>query len=234
MKIGMVNQPWSVNPPINSADSIAILSYEMARRLARSHEVISYSPGFRGEAASEIADGILFRRVSRVVDRVLKPLRLLDSTRLLAPRRPHVASVFYYPGYIFQVARDLARQQCDIIHLHNFSQYARVIRAFNPFARIVLHMHCDWLTMLDPQMVRGRMERADLILGVSDFITKRLKNAFPDFGHGAVRFIMALTQTISALLTRPMRLRTANASSTRVASRPRKACTSCWMRSSGC
>jgi glycosyltransferase involved in cell wall biosynthesis len=180
MKIAMVNQPWSACPPRGSADSIAILADDMSRRLV-THEVTVYAPRFDGESAEETIAGIRYCRVSRYPDYPLKPLRLLDRMGVLNPRRPHVASRLYFLGYIIQVARDISRRQCDIIHLHNFSQYVPIVRYFNPRARIVLHMHCDWLTMLDEDLVRPRIAKADLVLGVSDFVTSRLKARFPEF-----------------------------------------------------
>jgi len=181
MKIAMVNQPWSACPPRGSADSIAILADDMSRRLAGSHEVTVYAPRFDGEAAEESIAGLNYRRVSRYLDYPLKPLRLLDRMGVLNSRRPHVASKLYFLGYILQVARDISRRQIDIIHLHNFSQYVPIVRFFNPRAKIVLHMHCDWLTMLDENLVRPRIAQADMVLGVSDFVTSRLKARFPEF-----------------------------------------------------
>jgi glycosyltransferase involved in cell wall biosynthesis len=180
MKIAMVNQPWSACPPRGSADSIAILADDMSRRLAAHHEVTVYAPRFDGEQAEETIAGLGYRRVSRYLDYPLKPLRLLDRVGVLNPRRPHVASPLYFLGYILQVARDISRRQCNVIHLHNFSQYVPIVRFFNPRARIVLHMHCDWLTMLDEKLVCPRIAKADMVIGVSDFVTDRLKARFPD------------------------------------------------------
>jgi glycosyltransferase involved in cell wall biosynthesis len=181
MKIAMVNQPWSACPPRGSADSIAILADDMSRRLAGPHELTVYAPRFDGESAEESIAGLCYRRVSRYLDYPLKPLRLLDRMGIGNPRRPHVASRLYSLGYILQVARDTSRRRCDIIHLHNFSQYVPIVRYFNPRAKIVLHMHCDWLTMLDEKLVRPRIAKADMVLGVSDFVTSRLKARFPEF-----------------------------------------------------
>ncbi|HEX4125725.1 MAG TPA: glycosyltransferase family 4 protein [Tepidisphaeraceae bacterium] len=153
----------------------------MSRRLVHGHDVTVYAPRFDGESAEESIAGLSYHRVSRYLDYPLKPLRLLDRLRIANPRRPHVASRLYFLGYILQVARDIRRRQCDIIHLHNFSQYVPIVRFFNPRARIVLHMHCDWLTMLDEKLVRPRIAQADMVLGVSDFVTDRLKAKFPEF-----------------------------------------------------
>jgi glycosyltransferase involved in cell wall biosynthesis len=40
-------------------------------------------------------------------------------------------------------------------------------------------MHCEWLTQLDRRLVDQRLAKADVIVGVSDFITDRIREAFP-------------------------------------------------------
>jgi glycosyltransferase involved in cell wall biosynthesis len=81
----------------------------------------------------------------------------------------------------------IAGQQCDIIHIHNFSQFVPIVRTFNPRAKIVLHMHCEWLSQLNREAVQQhphsgiakRIERADLIIGCSNHITNKIRDRFP-------------------------------------------------------
>jgi glycosyltransferase involved in cell wall biosynthesis len=77
----------------------------------------------------------------------------------------------------------LRKENCDIVHIHNFSQLVPIIRAFNPEIKIVLHMHCEWLTQLDRAMIESRLGHVNLIIGVSDFITKKIQFCFPEFAH---------------------------------------------------
>ncbi|MGH7456360.1 MAG: glycosyltransferase family 4 protein, partial [bacterium] len=79
----------------------------------------------------------------------------------------------------WQVANDLRKRQCDIVHLHNLSQFVPVIRAFNPGIKIVLHTHCEWLTQLDHAMIERRLREVDLIIGCSEYVTKKIRLAFP-------------------------------------------------------
>ena len=98
-------------------------------------------------------------------------------------KRPLFASRLYYFRYALQVARDLKRENCDIVHLHNFSQFVPIIRTFNPKVKIVLHMHCEWLTQLDRAMIAKRLRAADLIVGCSEYITEKIRRGFPRFAQ---------------------------------------------------
>jgi glycosyltransferase involved in cell wall biosynthesis len=110
---------------------------------------------------------------------VSRGLRLLDRWNLLNPKRPIFALSLYYLTYIVQVAYDLRQQQCDIIHIHNFSQFVPIVRAFNPQAKIILHMHCEWLTQLDPAILTQRLAKADLIVACSHYLTRKIRHQFP-------------------------------------------------------
>jgi glycosyltransferase involved in cell wall biosynthesis len=95
------------------------------------------------------------------------------------PKRPFFASRLYYLSFVLQVSNHLRKQGCDIIHIHNFVQYASLIRAFVPQAKIVLQMHCEWLSQLDPSMLRPHMEKVDAIITPSDFVTEQVRDRFP-------------------------------------------------------
>lgn len=184
-KVAFITQPWDeVVPPVGGASSIAILTYQMARRLIHSGEVIIYArKGTSQQKAECDEEGIRYRRISVTAeDWLLKPTKFLDrSLGFFHPRRPFFASGLYHLGYGLQVALDLRPQQPDVVHIHNFSQFVPIIRFFNPRARIVLHMHCDWLTQLSPAMIARRLSSADLIIGCSEYITANVRRRFPQF-----------------------------------------------------
>jgi spore coat protein SA len=186
MKIAFVTQNWDeVVPRVGGSSSIAILTYQIARRLTRSgDEVVIYAK--RGDSQPRVQrddEGIHYRRMPVAAeDRLLKPVKLFDRlSGSLHPKRPFFASVLYYLGYALQVACDLRRQQPDIVHIHNFSQFVPIIRVFNPSAKIVLHMHCEWLTQLDPAMIARRLRQADSVIGCSEYITGKVRDRFPRF-----------------------------------------------------
>jgi glycosyltransferase involved in cell wall biosynthesis len=80
-----------------------------------------------------------------------------------------------------RVAWDLRKQDCDVVHIHNYSQFVPVIRALNPHVKIILHMHCEWLSQLDARMIERRLEQTDLVIGCSNHVVEKVKARFPQF-----------------------------------------------------
>jgi glycosyltransferase involved in cell wall biosynthesis len=180
MKIAFVNQPrdFISVPP---SGSIPNVTYELARRLARSCDVIVYAGRGHLQPKVEYGEGIQYRRVLIGRDRrYFRRLYGLLGRFSRFFKRPY-ASGLYYLDYILQVANDLRAQQCDIVHLHNFSQFVPIIRAFNPSIKIVLQMHCEWLTQLDRAMIERRLRKVDLTIGCSEYITEKIRRRFPQF-----------------------------------------------------
>jgi glycosyltransferase involved in cell wall biosynthesis len=89
----------------------------------------------------------------------------------------------WYRHFIGEVIRDLSRQDCDIVHIVNYSQFVPIIRARLPMTRIVLHMHCQWLEQLDAAVIERRINAADLVLGCSNFIAAGVRRRFPSLAH---------------------------------------------------
>ena len=82
-----------------------------------------------------------------------------------------------------RVAKYLEYEKCDVVHLHTFPQFVSIIRAFNPKIKIVLEMHCEWLTQLNRKMIESQLKKTDLIVGVSDYITDKIRRRFPKFAN---------------------------------------------------
>jgi len=195
MKVAFINQPWNYAVPPVQTGSIAIWIYEVARRLAGTHDVIIYARKARGQKKIEWHEGVQHRYVTTISNsrlftlfpgsyRLSRLLQRLRSELLFRnPKRPYFASSFYSLEYLLRIAWDLRAQQCDIVHVHNFSQFAPIIRFFNPRLKIVLHMHCQWLTQLDHPMVELRLSKVDVILACSQFITEKIRRTFPQFAQ---------------------------------------------------
>jgi glycosyltransferase involved in cell wall biosynthesis len=199
MRIAFVHQPINTISPTNRSGSVEIITYEIARRLAENCEVIMYAKKGRYQKEFEYDKGVQYRRVSTTFDEWYNYFSYaVDKTDGLSglnglnrnfrralffrnAKRPFFASRWYYYNYALQVARDLRKEKCDIVHIQTFSQFVPIIRAFNPKTKIVLHMHCEWLTQLDYEMIESRLRYADLIIGVSDYITEKIRYCFPQF-----------------------------------------------------
>ena len=181
MKIAFVHQPWNKIAPPVQAGSVAMLTFEIGQRLAQADDVIMYSRRFRGQNKSETYEGVTYRRFSAGGDlRFHKVVQRLS--RFFPRRRPSFSRSSFYFWYILQVARDLKKSRCDVVHIHNFSQFVPIIRAFNPRIAIVLHMHCEWLTQLDRSMIEARLNKTDAVVTVCDYITHKTSQAFPQYG----------------------------------------------------
>lgn len=186
MKIAILHQPFCTVSPTNPNGSVEIITYEMARHLTRSCDVIIYAKKGHDEKDFEYYRGVQYRRISAYADEKFSYIawgierKLLKLLRFRNFRRPLFASELYCLTYALQVARDIRSQKCDIVHIHNFSQFVPIIRALNPKIKIVLHMHCEWLTQLDRAMIESRLRKVDLVIGVSRYITEKIRRCFPE------------------------------------------------------
>jgi glycosyltransferase involved in cell wall biosynthesis len=72
------------------------------------------------------------------------------------------------------------------VHIMNYSQFVPVVRRIHPKAKIVLHMQCEWVSQLDAREMEARIQHADLIIGCSEYITKKIAEAFPRFASRCV------------------------------------------------
>jgi len=85
--------------------------------------------------------------------------------------------------YATAAAKAAAARRCDVIHIHNLSQFVPIMRRINPDARIILHMHCNWLAQLSRKLVDRRLASADAIIGCSEHVTSAIRNRFPNHAH---------------------------------------------------
>jgi glycosyltransferase involved in cell wall biosynthesis len=180
MKIAFVNQPYDVIvPPFQS--SIGIYTWGIGRPLARSSDVIVYGlKDVHPKDALETCDPSLHLRLipaGRKDSLVFKAHKKLGSMIQLSS--PISSSDLLFPRYGRQVAEDLRREECDVIHIMHCPQYAPVIRALNPKAKIVLQIHAEWFSQSNFKVLRRRLESVDLLLAVSDHITRKTRRDFP-------------------------------------------------------
>jgi glycosyltransferase involved in cell wall biosynthesis len=181
MRIAFVAQPLDlVRPPVQN--SLGIFVYEVARRLARRHEVIVYLYEGRWRFGETQSDGLRYRFVPVKVDRKLT--RWVEKLgRSNDPRRPAFARSSAHAAYAHHIAADARRLGADVIHVLNYTQFLPIIRRKNPQARLVLHMQCEWLSQLDAEWMRPRAAAADRVLGCADFVAEQARKALPEFAE---------------------------------------------------
>lgn len=112
--------------------------------------------------------------------------------RYLGKKKPWFSSILFYFLYTLQISIDLRRKQYDIVHIHNFSQFVPIIRFCNPHIKIVLHMHCEWLTQLDHSQIEARLKLTNLVVSCSDYLTNLIRETFPQFQDRCQTFFNAV------------------------------------------
>ena len=183
MKIALVYS-ISFDPRSTQSDSALIWIYNVVNRLVQYHDVVVYSPRGLGQEKVEYFRGAKYRRISASFDYwlgrgVQGASKRFPGFDYALRKRPYFASIFNDFTYILKVAKDLQNEKCDIVHIHEESQFIGTIRALNPKIRIVLHMHSELLTQLDHSMIEQRLRKTNLILGCSRYITDRICQSFP-------------------------------------------------------
>jgi glycosyltransferase involved in cell wall biosynthesis len=180
MKIAFVSQPFDqILPPFQN--SVGACTWGIARPLVGKADILIYGVADKQYKSYDLASepGITFRffpatRADKIrfkLHNVLHKLSL-NST-------PISSSGWLYPDYGRQVAEDLSRQHCDVIHLQHCLQYAPVIRKLNPRSKIVLHMHAEWFSQNKPQLLKSRLEAVDLVTSVGNYVTEKTRLEFP-------------------------------------------------------
>jgi glycosyltransferase involved in cell wall biosynthesis len=182
VKIAFVVHPVSGSPSSPESVSTHIWVHEVARRLAGEHEPIVYAGRSRSASTpAEYRDGVLYRRIS--IPSHSHWANMLSRTPVLWRLQGHISfrSRWYYAGHALQIAVDVRRWQCDIVHIINLSQFAPIIRAISPRTKIVLHMCSEWLTRIDRGAIESRLRKVDRVLSCSDFVTDQIRSAFPGY-----------------------------------------------------
>jgi glycosyltransferase involved in cell wall biosynthesis len=77
------------------------------------------------------------------------------------------------------VAKSLQKQPWDVIHVQHCTQYIPEIRRLNPNAKIVLHIHAEWFSQSNFEVIAKRLRSVDLLWTVSDYVTRKTKQNFP-------------------------------------------------------
>jgi len=186
MKLGIVHQPFDCISIPAREGSLEIWMYEVARRVAKSCDIVVYCRKWKHLSKAQTDEGVVYWPVSTGKDDFLgniiiehPGIKRLPGLR--NPKRPLFASGFANIEYGFRAARALRKQRPDVIHIMNYSDLVPPIRALNPKAKIILHMQCEWLNQLDHRMIRNRLTKVDLVIGCSDYISGRIRSAFRQF-----------------------------------------------------
>ncbi len=176
MRIAMINQPWNPALPPVEAGSIAIWNDRIASRLASKLEIEIYSRTIRQVPNDSLHGRVHYRREPASHGPVFHWRRLTAGSR----RGPEFADDYFYQRYARRISTNLAKHQPDVVHVQNLSQFLPEFRRAIPDAKLLLHMHCEWLTQMPETVARERLQHADAVIGCSAYITSLIRKAFPD------------------------------------------------------
>ncbi len=180
MKVALVSQPIDpVLPPFQN--SVGACTWGTALALAKHCEVVVFaSRDMHPELSEWTAHDVRFRFVPATsFDRMAYSLRR-KASKLIQISSPLSTSSLFYPGYGQRVAAALQKEKADVIHIQHCSQYIPIIRKLNPHAKIVLHLHAQWFSQTNKQMLLRRLRKLDLLTTVSDHITKKTRRDLPE------------------------------------------------------
>jgi glycosyltransferase involved in cell wall biosynthesis len=96
-------------------------------------------------------------------------------------RTPYFASAAFFHEYGVGVARQLRRILPDIIHVQNCTQFLPLFHDAVPKARLFLHVHDEFLSLLPPDVITPRLRHVSAIVTCSDFVTRQLQARMPHF-----------------------------------------------------
>lgn len=82
-----------------------------------------------------------------------------------------------------RVIRDI---RADVAHVHIYEQLIPMIRRYSPDTRIVLHVHDHSQLQQDEKAVRERLEKADLIVGCSEYMASAVAERFPSLAERVI------------------------------------------------
>jgi glycosyltransferase involved in cell wall biosynthesis len=179
MRIAFISQPRdAIAATGTQRGSVAIVTWELARRLANRHDVSIYAPlTSEGHLEERGPENVRVRRIPRVFRRFHKTVDF--GTGLLGIRPPYFSTPFFFREYGTAVAAALAKDPPDVVHIQICAQFVPLIRAALPRARIVFHTHDELLTRLDRATIERRLAGADAVVTCSDYVTGRWQERFP-------------------------------------------------------
>lgn len=178
MRIAFVSQPRDAIAATGvQRGSVAIVTWELARRLALRHDVTIHAP-LIGERHMEERgpENVLVRRTPHAYRRFHKAVDF--GTGLLGLRPPYFSTPMFFREYGKAVAAALAREAPDVVHIQICAQFIPVIRRAVPRASIVFHTHDELLTRLNRSTIERRLADADAVVTCSDYVTQRWREHF--------------------------------------------------------
>jgi glycosyltransferase involved in cell wall biosynthesis len=182
-RIAIVGHPWE-NVVARSGSSMVIFAYGLAHHLPPGWRVTLYGRRLPGQKRREMDSEIIEIKRLLVIHKphVLFEVLLGILACYTKRRIGYHMSYFYHTFYALRVALSIRASKYDVVIVNNFSQFASIIKLFNPSATVCLSMHCEWLLQYATAGIERRLRDLDLIITCSDYITQPIRKCFPGIG----------------------------------------------------
>jgi glycosyltransferase involved in cell wall biosynthesis len=183
MKLALIAQPYDgLLPP--RQNSIGLIAYHTAIEMSRQIDVTLYGnkQSHRTGEPNDLPFKVSF--VSNGAD---------DALQYIACHYPRWAGRLgisavadAYPGYARSVAKELTRSEFELVHVMNYWQWCRRLRASLRARRVVLEMQSEWLSQMNAEQVGRELEAVDAVVAVSEHIARLFRASFPAYSGEVV------------------------------------------------
>jgi glycosyltransferase involved in cell wall biosynthesis len=174
--VAFVSQPRdAVRASGRQSGSVTIVLAEIVKALGGRIRPTVIAPAMAGQRPTEMsAEGYPIHRVAAGNRNLEKALELLDPRPL-----PRLMTSDYYRGYFQRAAEALVPLRPDIVHVMTSAAAGPLFRHALPDVPLVLHLHDDMLTRIDPSLAADQIAPFAAVVTCSRWLAETLRAHVP-------------------------------------------------------
>jgi glycosyltransferase involved in cell wall biosynthesis len=178
--VAFISQPRdAVRSSGRQSGSVAIVLAEIVKALGGRIRPMVVAPAMSGQPPTELSvEGYPILRVAAGNRNLEKALELLDPRPL-----PRLMTSAYYRGYFQRAADALVPRRPDIVHLMTSAAAGPMFRRALPDVPLVLHLHDDMLTRIDPALAASQIAPFAAVVTCSRWLAETLRAHVPAHAH---------------------------------------------------